>query len=1015
MREVFGEALETPEPDRPRFLESACEGDAELRVEVERLLAGNPESTWQSPATLLFPRDAELACGDSLGHYRIQARLGEGGMGVVYRAFDTRLQREVALKLLPSQQAAEPERVHQLMREARAASALNHLNIVTVYEVGSDHGQVFMAMEYIVGQSLAHAISGSGLPLTNTLHYACQIAAALDKAHASGIVHRDLKPANIMVTPEGHIKLLDFGLARQAPAAPGVTAEGAIAGTIGYMSPEQVRGIPLDHRTDIFSFGVVLYEMATGKRPFTGSSAMSVCDAILHAPPREYGDRQVPGKLKAIIRRLMEKDPAQRYASADQVRQELKGLETSLASARLKKRAWVAIGAVAALVSVFTGWLWSKSSRQQWAFQTAPEITRLVDSGEYVEAATLTRKARSVLPLDPTLAKLWMRSTGEVSIATVPAGADISMRPYRADSNAWRALGKTPLQKLRVPLDIYVWRVVKPGFAPAFFIAKPAVSAPPGAINSFDVTWTLRPEASVPPEMVSVSGDWVELGYPLGHAPAVQVGDFLIDRHEVTNQEFKMFVDAGGYQKREYWRLPFVKDGRPVPWEKALAFFCDSTSRPGPAAWKMGGFPKGGEKYPVAGVSWYEAAAYAEFVGKSLPTAYHWTLASQANDFTQLIASRSNFHSPGTQPVGSPGSLSGFGTTDMAGNVKEWCWNEVPGAKRLVLGGGFGEQDYMFNYADQQSPWERKPNFGFRCVKLDSPPNPRAAARIEVTSRDYSKERPVSDQVFQAYSALYVYDKGNLNTVVEETPMEGWTRMKVSFDAAYGHERVTAYLFLPRNVSPPVQVVVFFPGGMAFSEDRLDLAAVEDAYDFLLKSGRALMFPIYKGMYERRDGFIGGGNNPPAFRRDHEIAWAKDLGRSLDYLETRNDIDINKVAYFGFSAGVPEGAHLPAVERRIKAAILSAGGFQLTIKYLPEADPFNFAPRVTIPVLMLGGRYDSYFPLESSQLPLFRNLGTAARDKKLIVYESGHDAVLKPDLARETSAWLDKYLGQVRR
>ena len=364
--------------------------------------------------------------------------------------------------------------------------------------------------------------------------------------------------------------------------------------------------------------------------------------------------------------------------------------------------------------------------------------------------------------------------------------------------------------------------------------------------------------------------------------------------------------------------------------------------------------------------------------------------------------------------MGSEGALSGFGTTDMAGNVKEWCWNEARDARRLILGGGFDEPNYMFNHSDAQSPWDRLANFGFRCVKLDSPPTAAAAARVEDTTRDYSKEKPVSDDVFKAYTALYDYDKGELNAQVEETAtMEGWSRAKVTFDAAYGHERVIAYLFLPKNASPPFQTVVYFPGGFAFLDDKLDLSSVEDTRGFLLKSGRALIVPIYKGMYERRDGFVPG-RNPPAFFRDHVIAWSKDLGRSLDYLETRKEIDGTKVAYFGDSAGGTEGALLPTVEKRIKVAILSSGGFQLRQNNLPEVDPFNFVTHVTIPVLMLSGRYDASFPFESSQRPLFRLLGTPDKDKKQVIYEGGHGVFPRPEAVRESLDWLDKYLGPVR-
>jgi dienelactone hydrolase len=515
--------------------------------------------------------------------------------------------------------------------------------------------------------------------------------------------------------------------------------------------------------------------------------------------------------------------------------------------------------------------------------------------------------------------------------------------------------------------------------------------------------------------MVMVAGGTTGLGFPLEQAPPVKIGDFLIDRHEVTNQEYKKFVDAGGYQNREYWTQPFVKNGHPPGWEAAVARFLDATGRPGPATWEAGGYPKGREQYPVSGVSWYEAAAYAAFVGKSLPTAYHWTIASQTAAYTPTITSGSNFGAAGALPVGGQGALSGFGTTDMAGNVKEWCWNEARDGYRLILGGGFGEPTYMFNHTDAQSPWHRLGNFGFRCVKLDSPPGAAAAARIEVTARDWRKEKPVSDDVFKAYAALYAYDKGELNAQVEEsTVVENWSRAKVTFDAAYNHERVTAYLFLPKNGSPPFQAVVYFPGVFAFSDDRLDLSSVEDTRDFLMRSGRALVIPMYKGMYERRDGYLPT-NSPLALHRDHAVAWVKDLRRTIDYLETRKDIDSGKVAYFGDSIGGVQAAIQPAIEKRIKVAILSSGGLPLTTRWLPEVSPINFVTHVTIPVLMLNGRYDSTFPVEASQRALFDFFGTPPNHKKHVIYEGTHGVFPRPDAVRECLDWLDRYLGPVRR
>jgi serine/threonine protein kinase/dienelactone hydrolase len=1026
--DLFHAALQVEENQREQFLQNACNGDRDLRSEIESLLLHDAlhGSTLEGKRPYAaLTHGMRLATGTHIGPYHVESLLGAGGMGEVYKARDTRLDRTVAIKVLSWTLAGEARFRERFAGEARAVSRLAHPHICTLYDVGEQHGMSYLVMEYLEGETLAQRLEKGAVPLGEALTIAAQIAEGLEEAHRHGLIHRDIKPANVFLTARAGVKILDFGVAKVIDAgeravmpAGARTSVGTIVGTAPYMSPEQLIGLPVDQRTDLFSFGVLLYELTTLERPFEGRAGKTIAEAILNSEPRDFGNAPVPPQLQAVIRKLLEKDPAQRFASADEVYKALKGVEASTAPpqrARLSRASRIAAAAVTLFIAGAGGWFWHESSRQQWALQAAaPEIERLLDDGEYVKAAALTQQARAVLPNDPTLEKLWVRSTGEVSIASVPSEADLSIRPYNGDPNRWQDLGKTPLNKIRLAQDAYVFRVTKLGFAPQFFIASVLSVLPLDHGFVINQTVKLRPEADVPADMVPVpsAARW-SLPDPVLEAPTAQIDDFLIDRHEVTNEEYKKFVDAGGYRKREFWTEPFVKDGRTIPWEQAAPLFHDATGRPGPLTWQVGTYPTGQEKYPVAGISWYEASAYAKFVGKSLPTVYHWFRASQALNYTPVITPGSNFRGEGTQPVGSVYALSGTGTTDMAGNVKEWCLNEGRDAKRFIMGGGFGEPTYMFNHADAQSPWDRRPNFGVRLVKLDRPPSAAAAAHIEVTTRDFWNEKPVSDEVFKAYAALYAYDKGDLNAQVEEegaTP--GWSRFKVSFDAAYGNERVTAHLFLPKNASPPFQAVVYFPGGWALEDKKLDLYTIEVNRDFLLKSGRALIFPIYKGTYERIDGLAPGGK-PQAFFRDHVIEWSKDLGRTLDYLETRRDIDSTKIAYWGDSLGGTEGALLPAVEKRIKAAILASGGFQNRTD-LPEVDPFNFVGHVTIPVLMLNGRYDNQFPPESSSRPLFHFLGTPDKDKKQVIYESGHAAFPHPDAIRECLDWLDKYLGPAR-
>jgi predicted Ser/Thr protein kinase len=371
IRDILDSALQLPLDLRDAYLTEACDGDAALRSEVESLIAASEQSAFldRDPLPSLTPTLNMTVpyTGRTIGNYRVVDRIGEGGMGIVFKAVDSRLGRTVALKIIshpasPTSSAGEEKR--RFFREAKAASALNHPNIVTIYEYDSDAEVDFIAMEYIRGTTLHALLAEHRPPLETLLGYAVQAAGAVAAAHAAGIVHRDLKTKNIMVTEGGTVKVLDFGLAKESGARIAETQTGAVLGTPAYMSPEQAKGEPTDHRSDIFSFGVILYEIACGRRPFSGAGIPSTLYAVVNSVPTAP-DKLNPAlskPLAALIARCISKHPEERPESMEVVCSELAAaldqLKGPVAKRRQMPRRSVLIGGAIAAVVVAAAGIW---------------------------------------------------------------------------------------------------------------------------------------------------------------------------------------------------------------------------------------------------------------------------------------------------------------------------------------------------------------------------------------------------------------------------------------------------------------------------------------------------------------------------------------------------------------------------------------------------------------------------------------------------------------------------------
>ena len=345
------EALELKESQRKAFVEKACAGDENLRQEVESLLKYDRRGggfiegpALEVAAKMITPEKPESLLGQQVGSYQILSLLGAGGMGVVYKGRDVRLNRSVAIKVLPRDKVSDPERKQRFVQEAKAASALSHPNIITIYDIGNEGGNDFIVMEYLAGKTLDQRIPRKGMKLNEALKIAIQRAEALAKAHSAGIIHRDLKPSNVMVSDDGLVKVLDFGLAKLTEVGSGtgetltqesLTEEGMIVGTVSYMSPEQAQGKMVDARSDIFSFGSVLYEIVSGKRAFEGDSRASTLGAIIHKEPEPVSGR-IPRDLEKILNRCLRKDRDRRFQDMKDLKVELQEIKEESESGTLE-------------------------------------------------------------------------------------------------------------------------------------------------------------------------------------------------------------------------------------------------------------------------------------------------------------------------------------------------------------------------------------------------------------------------------------------------------------------------------------------------------------------------------------------------------------------------------------------------------------------------------------------------------------------------------------------------------
>jgi serine/threonine protein kinase/formylglycine-generating enzyme required for sulfatase activity len=988
-------------------------------------------------------------------------------------------------------------------QEARAASALDHPNVCVIHEVGETaDGRHFIVMEYVDGMTLREHTRETRIKLGEAFDIAVQIASALAAAHAAGIVHRDIKPENIMVRRDGYVKVLDFGIAKlieQPVIEPSAstrarvkTNTGVVMGTSSYMSPEQVRGLAVDTRTDTWSLGVVIYEMVTGRAPFEGATTSDVIVSILEreSPPITSHSSEVPAELQRIVKKALRKDPQERYQKVKDMAFDLKSLKqelefeakqgryvqpelrggataergdglTAVETARqpavqteeiqavrttskesslrnLWRRASSPTGLIviaAIIIVAFAGWFFWSSANMKWARAQLPRIEQLAQAQKYFEAYDLAIGSQKYLPDDPTISRLMPTISDTISVTTDPAGAQVYLKRFAPDESGKfpprQLVGTTPINNLRVARGQYILYIEKDGYANnertvsgyVMHYRSLLMITPPIRVEE-----KLFAADKMPDRMAFVTGgDYRLVAWARPTDARVRLDDYFVDKYEVSNQEYKEFINAGGYLKKQYWKYPFNKDGKTLPWEEAMKEFRDRTGLPGPRSWSSQNFPEGKGDHPVTDITWYEAAAFAAFKGKQLPTIFQWEKAARNGNVSpvanympwgifyagETLANRANFENNGPLPVSSSEfGMSPFGSYNMAGNVSEWCLNETSQGY-ITSGGAWGERSYTFAGYGTFPGFYSSNKLGFRCA-LNSPgvTGDQGAARIEI-KEEIPVYTPSSDASFNNWLTYYRYDRTPLDPqTVEVKETAEWRREKIIFNGADG-ERAIAYLYLPKNFPKPLQVIHFVPAldvqnGMRSLPDSMEAGLAP-----FIKSGRAVFGVVIKGYIERLrpEGYTEPEPTTVDYR-ENVVNWITDLRRGLDCLETRNDVDVRRIAFYGPSSGASIGLILAAVENRYASVLLEGAGLRKSyVPWIAEANLINFASHIRATKLMVQGRYDEFLSLKTEAEPLYKLL---PEPKRLVLYDGGHVPPFE-FLVTTMNGWLDETLGPVKR
>ena len=669
------------------------------------------------------------------------------------------------------------------------------------------------------------------------------------------------------------------------------------------------------------------------------------------------------------------------------------------------------------ITGTYVGW-----SLYNINFIKTPQLEAAFENDNYAKTWLIARDINKSFPFIPKVKEALDQLSREANIDIKQKEVDVYWKPYGMNDFEWEFIGTDP-DKQNLPVGPIQLKLEKEGYKTAIVSNyNPSLIFKnfPVDLGFYPSGYELIEENKIPDGMVYVPGGSFVPAISGEGTESFSLSPYFIDKYEVTNKEYKKFVDSGGYMNPRYWEeMDFILDGNSIQFKEAMSLMIDSTGRNGPANWELSDYPPGEDNFPVTGISWYEAQAYAKFMGNILPPYFHWAKAAYpADEWAAPIApemlSKSNYKSNMVSEVGLYDSLGPYGTYDMTGNVREWVWN-IFGGRGMTLGGAVSEPEYTGFQANPMPRFDRSELTGFRTVRLLNPAdlNPFGDEIQNAEPPPLEFYKPLDEEKLKLYTTQFAYGRANMQveTYYVDDSHEDWIKEKLSIDLGYNNEKMDVLIFRPKNFYGAIPSVIVYPGLNYFMNppNMDEINPGEYGLDFIIKSGNALVWAAFKGSLNRIiDSSLAQPRTDDQLRQFREmmVDWRVDSGRLIDYLEDRQEFANEKINYLGMSYGA---VNLPIVlltEKRFNSAIFLSGGFNPYAP--PHSDGIFYLDQIKLPVLMLNGEQDFLIPIESQEA-LYQGLGTSAEDKKYVLFKAGHWPLPRNQMINETLEWLDKY------